>query len=67
MARELYNWDQVKAYAIIAINNLKIKNKQVNINTEEFINEINPLQTLYGKEGIVGLANRYLKEDKENR
>lgn len=63
MARELYNWDQVIAYSIIALNNLKTKNKDVNF--RNFITELNPLQTLYGKDGVVGLAHRYLKKEKD--
>ena len=64
MARELYNWDQVKAYSVIALNNVKSKNKEVNF--RNFITELNPLQTLYGKDGVVGLAHRYLKKEKNN-
>lgn len=64
MARELYNWDQVRAYAVIALSNLKNKNKE--INKVSFIKELDSLQTMYGKEGVVGLANRYLNKEKEN-
>lgn len=64
MARELYNWDQVRAYAVIALTNLKNKNKE--INKVSFIKELDSLQTMYGKEGVVGLANRYLNKGKEN-
>lgn len=59
MARELYNWDQGVAYSIIAIHNLKSKN--IEVNEKNFIREINTLQTMYGKEGVIGLAQRYLK------
>lgn len=59
MARELYNWDQGVAYSIIAIHNLKSKN--IEVNERNFIREINTLQTMYGKEGVIGLAQRYLK------
>lgn len=64
MARELYNWDQVRAYAVIALTNLKNKNKE--INKVSFIKELDSLQTMHGKEGVVGLANRYLNKEKEN-
>ena len=64
MARELYNWDQVRAYALVALTNLKNKNKE--INKLSFIKELDSLQTMYGKEGVVGLANRYLNKEKEN-
>lgn len=59
MARELYNWDQGVAYSIIAIHNLK--NKNIEVNEKNFIREVNTLQTMYGKEGVIGLAQRYLK------
>ena len=58
MARELYNWDQVRAYVIIALNNIKSKNKNINLDTNEFLSELDTLQSLYGKDGVVGLANR---------
>lgn len=61
MARELYNWDQVRAYSVIAINNLKSKNKE--LNTRNFIRELDPLQTSFGKEGVVGYANRLLNKE----
>lgn len=64
MARELYNWNQLVAYSVIALENLKLKN--VEITSERFIAELNPLQTLYGKEGVIGLANRYLN-NKNNK
>lgn len=62
MARELYNWSQGKSYSIIAIHNLKQQGKEINY--ENFIREYDSLQTKYGKEGVIGLANRYLKEEK---
>ena len=60
MARELYNWDQLVSYSIIAIHNLKSKN--IEIDEKSFIREVNTLQTMYGKEGVIGLAQRYLKK-----
>lgn len=62
MARELYNWDQVRAYAVIGFNNLKNKNKEINL--VNFVKELDSLQTMYGKEGVIGLANRYLNKEK---
>lgn len=62
MARELYNWDQLRAYSIIAIINLLEKKEEVNV--ENFIRELDPLQTLYGKEGVIGLSNRLLNNKK---
>lgn len=62
MARELYNWDQLRAYSIIALINVKEKNRLVDI--EDFVKELDSLQTLYGKEGVIGLANRKLNKRK---
>lgn len=67
MARELYNWDQVRAYLILAVKNVKDKNKYMDVEIEKFISELDPLQTRYGKEGVVGLAQRYLKNKKDKR
>lgn len=58
MARELYNWDQLRGYSIIALCNLLDKNNEVSL--ENFIKELDSLQTLYGKEGVIGLSRRYL-------
>ncbi len=62
MARELYNWDQLKAYSIIALHNLESKN--IKINKQNFVRELDTLQTMYGKEGAIGIANRYLNQTK---
>lgn len=62
MARELYNWDQLRAYSTIALINVKEKNRLVDV--EDFIKELDSLQTLYGKEGVIGLANRKLNKRK---
>lgn len=58
MARELYNWDQLRGYSIIALCNLLDKNNPISL--ENFIKELDSLQTLYGKEGVIGLSRRYL-------
>ena len=62
MARELYNWSQGRSYSIITIHNLNQQGKEINY--ENFIREFDSPQTRYGKEGVIGLANRYLKEEK---
>lgn len=58
MARELYNWDQLRGYSIIALCNLLDKNNEISL--ENFIKELDSLKTLYGKEGVIGLSRRYL-------
>lgn len=66
MARELYNFDQGLGYGVIALHNLKQKDKSIKIDLEDFIREAQSLQTMYGKEGVIGLAQRYVKQEKNN-
>ena len=51
MGKELYTWEQVRAYGEIALHNFK--------------KCIDPLQTLYAKDGVEGMAeylmNKYEK------
>ena len=56
MARELYNWNQGRAYSIIALHNLKENGKEITY--ENFTREYDSLQTMYGKNGVIGLAHR---------
>ena len=61
MDKELYTWEQVRAYSIIAFHNLLNSANKVNlVNIKMFID---PLQTLYGKDGIVGVAERLLQNE----
>ena len=60
MANEFYTWEQVRAYGIIALNNLM--NSANELNLKNFKLFIDPLQTLYGKEGVVGFANKLLEK-----
>ena len=41
MARELYNWDQLRGYSIIALCNLLDKNNEISL--ENFIKELDSL------------------------
>lgn len=61
MARELYNWNQVRAYSVIALNNIKEKN--IEINFKNFIRELDTLQTSFGKDGVIGYSNRLLNRE----
>ena len=66
MARELYNWDQVRAYALIGLNNLLKTTDKKDIDLRKFKRELDPSQTSYGKDGVIGYANRLLnREDKD--
>lgn len=64
MARELYNWNQGRAYSIIALHNLKENGKEITY--ENFTREYDSLQTMYGKNGVIGLAQRYVMQEKNN-
>lgn len=56
MVKELYNWEQLRAYGLIALNNILESNEKISL--ENFMKELDPLQSLYGKDGIVGFANK---------
>lgn len=43
MARELYNWEQVRTYSVIALH--KVLDSKEKITLQRFVNELNPLQT----------------------
>ncbi len=63
MGKELYTWEQVSAYAEIALHNLMNSANEINMRNLKMC--IDPLQTLYAKEGVVGMAeyliNKYEK------
>lgn len=63
MIGELYNWEQLRAYSIVALNNILESNEKINLGN--FIRELDTLQSLYGKEGITGLAKRHLNNNKK--
>lgn len=63
MARELYNWDQSRGYLEIAVVNVLLKHPEINPKIlNELIAEFDTLQTLYGKESAIGIANRLMKK-----
>lgn len=63
MGKEFYTWEQVRAYGEIALHNLIEKGNEINM--KNFKNCIDPLQTLYAKDGVEGMAeylmNKYEK------
>lgn len=63
MEKELYTWEQLRAYSIIALHNLLHSANEVNLKNMKMF--IDPLQTLYGKDGVIGFADRLL--EKENK
>lgn len=61
MEQELYTWEQVRAYSIIALHNLLHSANEVNLKNIKMF--IDPLQTLYGKDGIVGYADKLIENE----
>ena len=61
MDKEFYSWEQVRAYSIIALHNLLNSANDVNLKNMKLF--IDPLQTLYSKDGIVGIAERIMKKE----
>lgn len=65
MEKEVYTWEQVRAYSIIALNNLLHSANEINLKNIKLC--IDPLQTLYGKDGVVGYSKMLIeKEEKVN-
>lgn len=62
MVKELYDWEQLRSYSTIALNNILESNEKINL--ENFIRELDTLQSLYGKEGIVSFANKIKEKNK---
>lgn len=63
MEQELYTWEQLRAYSIIALHNLFHSANEVNLKNMKMF--IDPLQTLYSKAEVIGFAERLL--EKENK
>lgn len=61
MEEESYTWEQVRAYSIIALHNLLHSANEVNLKNIKMF--IDPLQTLYGKDGVVGYADKLIESD----
>lgn len=61
MEQESYTWEQVRAYSIIALHNLLHSANEINLKNIKMF--IDPLQTLYGKEGIVGYADKLIENE----
>ena len=61
MEKELYSWEQVRAYSIIALHNLLNSANDINLKNMKLF--IDPLQTLYGKDGIVVVAERLINNE----
>lgn len=61
MEKELYSWEQVKAYSIIALHNLLNSANDINLKNMKLF--MDPLQTLYGKNEIVRVAEKLINNE----
>ena len=61
MEKELYSWEQVRAYSIIALHNLLNSANDINLKNMKLF--MDPLQTLYGKNEIVRVAERLINNE----
>lgn len=64
MEKEFYTWEQVRAYSIIALHNLINSANDINLKNIKLF--IDPLQTMYGKDGVEGYANLLLSKEESN-
>ena len=66
MEFETYTWEQVRAYAIIALNNLMNSANDIDLKGIKMC--IDPLQTIHYKDAVVGYSQRLLhNEEIENK
>jgi hypothetical protein len=61
MEKELYSWEQVRAYSIIALHNLLNSANDINLKNMKLF--MDPLQTLYGKNEIVRVAEKLINNE----
>lgn len=61
MKRELYTWEQVKAYSIIALHNLLNSANEVSLKNIKMF--INPLQTLYSKDRVIEISEKLINKE----
>ncbi len=59
----LYNYEEVEAFALIGLNNLLNSANKDNINLNTFKMFLNPLEKLHSKEFAVRYANNLLNEE----
>lgn len=61
MEKELYSWEQVRVYSIIALHNLLNSANDINLKNMKLF--MDPLQTLYGKNEIVRVAEKLINNE----
>ena len=66
MENETYTWEQVRAYAIIALNNLMNSANKIDLKGIKMC--IDPLQTIHQKDAVVSYSQRLLlNEEMESK
>ena len=66
MENETYTWEQVRAYTIIALNNLMNSANKIDLKGIKMC--IDPLQTIHHKDAVVSYSKRLLlNEEMESK
>lgn len=65
MEKELYTWEQVRAYAIIALNNLMNSANKIDLKGIKMC--IDPLQQIHRKESVVGYSKKLLQNEEDEK
>lgn len=63
MEKELYTWEQVKAYSVIALHNLMISPNEINLKNIKMV--IEPLKTIHKKDIVKKISRQLI--DIENK
>ena len=61
MEQELYTWEQLRAYSIIALHSLLHSANEINLKNMKMF--IDPLQILYSKAEVIGFSKRLLEQE----
>ena len=63
MEKELYTWEQVKAYSVIALHNLMTSPNEINLKNIKMV--IEPLKTIHKKDIVEKISQQLI--DIENK
>jgi hypothetical protein len=61
MKKELYTWEQLKAYSIIALHNLLHSANEIDLRNINMFLE--PLKTIYKKETVIKFSEKLLNDE----
>lgn len=62
MEKELYTWEQVQAYSVIALHNLLYSANKVNLKNLKML--IEPLKTIHKKDTVVKYSEKLINNEK---